>query len=388
MHMHDSGAGFLGVAPEHTLGLLAALLALPSIWLALVCVRYLAGHGSPFARHWRAAYLAAPLTQRTAAGAMAVSGFIHLGLIPAHLRGEPGTALLFLLNAAAFLFLAAGAFTLRRWHRAAAALLILTVFAYLWYLLSGREGPDQLGIVTPAIEIVALGLVVMSQGTVDGLPASLRCLALTAGSVAALTLVTGALAWAVEFRAAQSAAGMTGQPGMVMQEVPALATPAQVQAAATLAAQTRAGIARYADLSAALADGYRPSTDPHGSTVHYLNQAYVKDGRTLDPQHPEALVYANSRSGPVLLGAMYMMPKPGLQGPDVGGPLTDWHRHENVCFSLSNRMVSGFTSPFGNCAAGSLNVPTAAMLHVWTIENPTGTYGELNQAWLRQLTAR
>lgn len=178
------------------------------------------------------------------------------------------------------------------------------------------------------------------------------------------------------------------EPGMVMQPVPDTPpTPQQVAAANKLAADTAAGIAKYADLSAAIAAGYRATTDPHGTTVHYLNPAYMRDGKILDPQAPEALVYANTRSGPVLLGAMYVMPKPGEYGPDPGGSITQWHRHDNVCFA-ANGFVVGVLSPFGTCPAGSFNAPTAYMMHVWTAGNPNGPFGELDNAWVARLVAQ
>ncbi len=54
----------------------------------------------------------------------------------------------------------------------------------------------------------------------------------------------------------------------------------------------------------------------------------------LDPTRPETLVYAESPGGPILLGAMFQMPEIGEAGPAVGGPLTVWHAHDHVCFSL------------------------------------------------------
>lgn len=180
---------------------------------------------------------------------------------------------------------------------------------------------------------------------------------------------------------------MAGGPGMVMQATPAVATAQQRAAAAQLAAATRVGIARYADIRLALADGYRPATAPAAATVHYRNPAYVADGRVLDPTRPEELVYANTAGGPRLLGAMYLLAKPGLPGPDIGGPLTRWHVHTNLCIGPGAAIV-GIVSPFGLCPAGSVNVATPAMLHVWSVESPGGPFGELDPAFLAQLGAR
>jgi hypothetical protein len=89
----------------------------------------------------------------------------------------------------------------------------------------------------------------------------------------------------------------------------------------------------------------------------------------------------------VLLGAMYQMPKQGVPGPDVGGALTPWHYHTNVCFSLPGLLISGLSTPFGECPPGSVRVTTADQLHVWTAPNPNGPFGDLDEAWVRTLAA-
>lgn len=101
----------------------------------------------------------------------------------------------------------------------------------------------------------------------------------------------------------------------------------QQEAADKLAAETKAGVAKYVDLSAAEADGYQPSSPSWRPITHYLNPGYHRDGEILDPDRPEALVYANTSEGAVLLGAMYLMSEPGDSGPQIGGCLTQWHAH-------------------------------------------------------------
>ena len=75
-------------------------------------------------------------------------------------------------------------------------------------------------------------------------------------------------------------------------------------------------------------------------------------------------MYANTVDGPKLLGAMYLGPAPCTPGPDVGGPLTQWHAHDDLC--LSDGRVVGKTSASGTCATGVHNTNTYFMLHVWT----------------------
>lgn len=152
--------------------------------------------------------------------------------------------------------------------------------------------------------------------------------------------------------------------GMVMAPVPSGPPTAAQQAAANrLVAQTQATLAKFSSISAATAAGYVPATNPNGYTVHYANwQAARSDG--FDPANPAFLVYANTVNGPVLMGAMYLGPAPCTPGPDVGGSLTQWHAHNNLC--LSGGQVVGRTSASGTCASGVHNTNTYFMLHVWT----------------------
>ena len=74
------------------------------------------------------------------------------------------------------------------------------------------------------------------------------------------------------------------------------------------------------------------------------------------------------RRGPVLLGAMFEMPSIGQRGPAIGGPLTMWHEHENVCLTLLPPAMSGLLSPFGMCPVGSVLLPrTTEMIHLWVV---------------------
>jgi hypothetical protein len=160
--------------------------------------------------------------------------------------------------------------------------------------------------------------------------------------------------------------------GMVMAPVPSGPPTASQQAAADrLVAQTKATLAKYATLSAATAAGYVPATNPAGHVVHYANWGIAKnDG--FDPTNPAFLVYANTFNGPELLGAMYLGPAPCTPGPDVGGSLTQWHAHDNLC--LAGGRVVGQTSATGSCATGVHNSNTYFMLHVWVEPSLAATH--------------
>jgi hypothetical protein len=126
-----------------------------------------------------------------------------------------------------------------------------------------------------------------------------------------------------------------------------------------------------------------PATNPKGYTVHYANwRAAKSDG--FDPSNPAFLVYANTVNGPVLMGAMYLGPAPCTPGPDVGGSLTQWHAHDNLC--LSGGQVVGRTTGSGTCASGVHNSNTYFMLHVWT--EPSLASGHQFQADLTRAELR
>ena len=164
----------------------------------------------------------------------------------------------------------------------------------------------------------------------------------------------------------------TMSDGMVMAPVPSGPPTAAQQAAANqLVAHTEATLTKYTSLSAATAAGYTPATNPDGYMVHYANWQIAKnDG--FDPSNPAFLMYANTVNGPKLMGAMYLGPAPCTPGPDVGGSLTQWHAHDNLC--LSGGRVVGRTSSAGTCASGVHNTNTYFMLHVWTEPSLAATH--------------
>jgi hypothetical protein len=102
-----------------------------------------------------------------------------------------------------------------------------------------------------------------------------------------------------------------------------------------------------------------------------MNQAYVDAGYVMDPHRPQGLVYANTKRGPVLIGAMFQMRQLGQFGPDPGGPLTAWHQHENICFTPFGFEFSLMT-PFATCPLGAIDLSASPMLHVWIVDNPKG----------------
>ena len=156
---------------------------------------------------------------------------------------------------------------------------------------------------------------------------------------------------------------------------PCQPTPAQVTAANKLVADTKGGLARLADLRDALAAGYAPHHHGREAIKHYFNPAYVTDGRVLDPTRPEGLMYAHTDRGPVLVAAVYLMNRAGEPGNAVGGCLTQWHTHDNLCSSdPAKGMITGLRRPGGPCPPRQVPWPAPPMMHTWVIDFPGGPF--------------
>jgi len=148
-------------------------------------------------------------------------------------------------------------------------------------------------------------------------------------------------------------------------------TATQLRAAGELVADTRRSLTRFADLPDALAAGYAPHLRKPQAVRHYFNAAYMTDGRVLDPARPEGLLYAFTTRGPVVVAAVYLMHRPGEAGRAVGGCLTRWHGHDNLCSSdPAQGLITGLRSRGGRCPPGQVPWAAPPMLHTWVIDIP------------------
>jgi hypothetical protein len=163
---------------------------------------------------------------------------------------------------------------------------------------------------------------------------------------------------------------------------PLTVTAAQLEAATRLYQQTKTAAAKYRNLKTAIAAGYQPMEPPDLEIVHYINRAYLTDADVLNPEHIQSLIYYNAPTGPVLIGAMYLMPEWGIPGPQIGGPLTPWHHHDGLCVDRKTDQViaaqgNAFFDDHGwsrSCPRGTVKWDTPDMLHVWLIDNPNGPF--------------
>ncbi len=151
-------------------------------------------------------------------------------------------------------------------------------------------------------------------------------------------------------------------------------TPAQQNAASTLLTSSRATIASLPNTTTLAAAGYVSVGDNSSGLQHWVNDAYTRDGRELDPSRIESFV-VNVSSGRTV-GAMFML-EPGktmASVPDIAGELTTWHVHPTICFSTTQiwRYVS-FASN-NNCPSGAAPRTVPPMIHVWSDDPPCGPF--------------
>ena len=265
--------------------------------------------------------------------------------------------------------------------------------------LAHREGVFTLD--NPGHVLLGTGIALVVAGLVAAVyavlpPDTWARRGLIAGTLG-LVLTTGAtVGWAASVESATHVnVSVTSDPHGSAGGLDRQVTAQELDAAARLLAETKAAVAKYANQSVAIADGYQPSTPPALPIVHFLNGLYLGDGLIVQPERVESLIYWNSDYGPVLVGAMYIMPD-GMAGPQIGGPLTKWHHHENLCFEDSTGMVVAMTGKGPEvvpgllrsqaCPKGSRLRVTADMLHVWIVDNPKGPFDtDMDLAALRAM---
>jgi hypothetical protein len=158
-------------------------------------------------------------------------------------------------------------------------------------------------------------------------------------------------------------------------------TPAELARADHLLRSTIADLPEWSTPDKAQAAGYRSIGDGVTGDEHFVNWSYVDDGHILDPKRPESLVYENRNGRQSVVAAMYMLPFDShfSNVPDVGGGLTQWHVHADLCLTNdpNQKFVVGFAALNGPCPAGTTKAGNQPMLHVWRVPNPCGPFAAL-----------
>jgi hypothetical protein len=276
---------------------------------------------------------------------------------------------------------------------AAAALAAATVVLVLVGALARRSGPERVITAGRALTAVAATLV-----TAFALPAMVSAgshrHAHGEGEAAAGHTHAGTAVAAGAAGSAGTASGAANVHAVVPPKpydptkpidlggVPGV-TPEQQARAENLIAVTLLRLPKFADPTVAFGAGYRSIEDAGTGYEHYINWSYIDDGVVLDPDRPESLVYRAYPDGRrELQAAMYMLStKDTLDTvPDVGGVLTQWHIHDNLCFTdePGNYKVRGLTNADGSCTPPLVKPAQAPMIHVWTVKHRCGPFAALD----------
>jgi hypothetical protein len=168
-------------------------------------------------------------------------------------------------------------------------------------------------------------------------------------------------------------------------------TRTELHRAETLIATTITALKRFETPAQAYALGYLSIGDAGTGDEHYVNWSYSNDGHILDPKRPESVVYEVRNGKQVAVAAMYALPFGSNFGdvPDVGGPLTQWHVHRDLCLTDNpeQRLVVGLVALDGKCGPGTTKAGDTPMLHVWSIPNPCGPFAALEGVGAGQVPA-
>lgn len=164
---------------------------------------------------------------------------------------------------------------------------------------------------------------------------------------------------------------LAGTPGV---------TPVEEQRAEALLKATLAKLPQFADPAVAMAAGYHSIGDAMTGNEHFIKWDLINDQDWYDPDHPESLVYRNRNGKRTLEAAMYLLPDTVAldKVPDLGGSLTQFHIHDNLCFTNDPvaPQLTGLTNGDGTCSFGR-KFPNSPMVHVWIKPNVCGPFAAL-----------
>ena len=159
-------------------------------------------------------------------------------------------------------------------------------------------------------------------------------------------------------------------------------TPEQQAAAENLVAVTLVRLPQWSDYKVAEAAGFHSIGDALTGHEHFINWDWINDDVTLDPDHPESLVYQPQPDGSKqLVSAMYMLPDNVdlADVPNIGGALMQWHIHDNLCFTNDPEApkVAGLVNNKGECNSPLTKFRPAPMIHVWITSHKCGPFAAL-----------
>ncbi len=172
-------------------------------------------------------------------------------------------------------------------------------------------------------------------------------------------------------------------------------TPEQQAEAEDLVTISLEKLPQFADIPTIEAMGYHSIGDAITGNEHFMKWDLIDDGRVLDPDYPESLVFDVDRATgqKTLSAAMFMAdPDDTLDSvPDVGGELVQWHIHDNLCYAGEPGAwrVAGVAPPDQECRPGTtrLSDNPVPMVHVWIRPHPCGPFAALEGVGAGQISA-
>ena len=184
----------------------------------------------------------------------------------------------------------------------------------------------------------------------------------------------------------------TGADRIILAGFPGISADQQARAE-DLIYRTRTILPKFSTPAIAMEYGFSSIQDAGTGVEHYINWSWINDEHELNPNYPESLVFAVESGGKrTLVSAMYMVgDEYTLETvPDVGGALTQWHIHNNLCFSedpavSGSTRVVGVTSENGPCSFG-IKLRANPMLHVWLFPQVCGPFAALEGVGAGQIT--
>ena len=159
-------------------------------------------------------------------------------------------------------------------------------------------------------------------------------------------------------------------------------SPEQEDRARQLVLDTQRDLMRWSDYRVAQDEGWTSIGDQRTGYEHFVNPMKLIDGKFLDSEGPESIVYKVYGDTRILVSAMYMANLgteiADAELTDYAGTLMQWHIHDNLCWKLGDDMrpsITGITDGNDKCPAGSrranVRIP---MVHVWVVPHPCGPF--------------
>jgi hypothetical protein len=165
--------------------------------------------------------------------------------------------------------------------------------------------------------------------------------------------------------------------------VPAI-TYAELQQTTEQLAVARKATAKYQDVRAAEADGYRAiGPNVPGMGIHYVRQGA---STPFSIEEPPILLYEKDATTASLrlVGVSYLVVAPsGADGQPATSPfpkaLATWHKHNNVCVLPDNSASVELTEAECTGRGGHFTAETSWMVHAWIWkDSPTGVFSPTN----------